>query len=84
MAFASISAYGWNQLGSWLRSTRPISREKTPSVPSAASTRSEKSRVGIFFVVSICPISEPEQKMMSPSWACLRPCASRCRRSSQP
>ncbi|CAM5289825.1 hypothetical protein SCALM49S_08669 [Streptomyces californicus] len=32
-----------------------------PSVRRAASTRSEKSRVGIFFVVSTWPISEPVQ-----------------------
>lgn len=53
VALASMSAYGWNQAGSWLRRTRPISRENIPSVASAASTRSEKSRVGSFFVVSI-------------------------------
>ena len=67
VAFASMSAYGWNHAGSWLRRTRPTRREKSPSVPSAASTRSEKSRVGIFLVVSIWPIREPVQKMMSPS-----------------
>lgn len=83
-AFASISAYGWNHVGSWLRRTRSISRENVPSVPSAASTRSEKSRVGSFLVVSIWPISEPVQKMISPNWPWFRPAASRRRRSSQP
>lgn len=44
-AFASMSAYGWNHVGSWLRSTRPTRRENVPSVTRAASTRSEKSRL---------------------------------------
>lgn len=44
-AFASMSAYGWNHVGNWLRSTRPTRRENVPSVTRAASTRSEKSRL---------------------------------------
>lgn len=52
VARASSSATGWNHVGNWLRSTRPIRRENVPSVPSAASTRSENSRVGTFLVVS--------------------------------
>ncbi|WCD86623.1 hypothetical protein KPP03845_102976 [Streptomyces xanthophaeus] len=60
-ARASISAYGWNHVGSTLRRTSPTRREKWPSVPRAASTRSEKSRVGTRFVFSTWPISEPVQ-----------------------
>jgi hypothetical protein len=82
VAFDSISAYGWNQLGNWLRRTNPTSRENVPPVPSAASTRSENSRCGTFSAVSICPISDPVQNTIDPSCASVSPAASRARRSS--
>lgn len=81
-AFASISAYGWNQLGSWLRRTMPIMREKTPSVMNAASRRSAKFRVGTFIAVSICPIREPVQSRILPRASCVRFAASLKRRHS--
>ena len=84
MARASISAYAWNQCGSWLRSTSPTSRENVPSVPSAASTRSANSLVGTFLAVSTWPTNDAVQKMQPPNCPWVRPASSLRRRSSKP
>ena len=56
-------------------------RERIRLEPVRQLTCSENPRVGTFGVVSICPISDPEQKTIEPSCASVIPAASRWRRA---